>query len=280
MTGYCATHHRSPKTLSAYRTDLQQFAMVTGSDRALLQVDASHIEAWAATLVSNGQNPATIRRKLSSLRTFFAYWTRRGAIARSPFDQVAIELVTWRRLPKYLTAKELGALLRYVRRNASERDRAIVEVFVATAIRLGELIALNTSDIDLVETRLRIRGKGRRERQAFIVDPKGLSALRSQVKSRVRSTNEALFVNQRGKRLSPQGVANIVEGMASAAGLNRHVTPHMLRHTSATLLLRRGADLRIVQEMLGHASITMTQMYTHVANEHLREALERYQFRL
>jgi site-specific recombinase XerD len=152
-----------------------------------------------------------------------------------------------------------------------QRNRVIIEMLFATGIRVGELAALNVADIRSNEGTFRIVGKGSRERMAFVVDQAALTAIRGYLDSRseIDSSNPALFLNARGERLSTQGVANMIRQVSSEKGITRHITPHMFRHTIATLLLRNGTDIRLVQEFLGHSSITTTQRYTHISKDHL-----------
>jgi site-specific recombinase XerD len=184
-----------------------------------------------------------------------------------------------------MTLDEVAAILEAAQRCWSEqgtflalRNLAIIEVMFATGLRVGELVSLSLNDFRPMERSLLIHGKGRRERLAFFVEPHSYERITAYVAARVSiaTGSSALFVNASGTAISTQTVANVIRSLCVAAGVTKRVTPHTFRHTVATLLLRNGADLRVVQEILGHASITMTQRYTHVAKEHVRGALERH----
>jgi integrase/recombinase XerD len=157
------------------------------------------------------------------------------------------------------------------------RNLALVDLLFATGLRVGEVSALNVPDFFAREAVFRVKGKGGRDRLAVVVDEETLRIQRKylQVRARIETRSPALFLNSSGMRLTTQGIANVIKQLRAEAGIERHVTPHMLRHTVATLLLRNGVDIRIVQEFLGHASIATTQRYTHVTKEHLRGVLRK-----
>jgi integrase/recombinase XerD len=158
------------------------------------------------------------------------------------------------------------------------RNLALVDLLFATGIRVGEASALDVEDFLVAESVFRVQGKGGRPRLAFVVDEQTVRIQREHVETRsgVVTGSPALFLNASGERLSTQGMANIIAQFRNEAGIKRHVTPHMLRHTVATLLLRNGVDIRVVQEFLGHASIATTQRYTHIAKEHLIGVLRKH----
>jgi site-specific recombinase XerD len=157
------------------------------------------------------------------------------------------------------------------------RNLALVDLLFATGMRVGEVSSLNLVDFAVVDSCFRVKGKGGRDRLAFVVDEQTLRIQREHVylRSAIASDSLALFVNGSGKRLSTQGIANIISKFRKDAGIERNITPHMLRHTVATLLLRNGVDIRVVQEFLGHASIATTQRYTHITKDHLIEVLRK-----
>jgi len=291
LAGYFATHERSPKTLTAYTLDLRQFRSFLPRRASLRSLRSEQIEEWSARLKEDGYATASIRRKLASVRSFFAYWVRKRVIPYSPMSGIKIELAASRTLPNFLTLDEVAAILDVAHRAWLERrglgDRtellalrnlAIIEVMFATGLRVGELVSIRLTDFRPLERSLLIRGKGRRERLAFFVEPNSFERIQTWVATRHQTPaqTDALFVNAYGNALSTQTVANVIRTLCTHAGLTKRVTPHTFRHTVATLLLRNGADLRVVQEILGHASITMTQRYTHVAKEHVRGALEKH----
>jgi integrase/recombinase XerD len=158
------------------------------------------------------------------------------------------------------------------------RNLALVDLLFATGMRVGEVSALDLSDFLVEEAVFKVQGKGGRNRLAFAVDEKTLRIQREhlQARKRIESSSPALFLNASGRRLSTQGIANVIAQLRREAGIERHVTPHMLRHTVATLLLRNGVDIRVVQEFLGHASIATTQRYTHITKEHLIAVLRKH----
>ena len=302
LNGYFATNDRSKKTKSAYSSDLDQFKRFASEDTDVSAIGGGVIEQWAAHLRSEGYSPASMRRKMVTLRVFFSYWVRKGAIQESPFWRVKLSFGRTEQLPRTLTENEARALLAPTRRRqfkgsptvdaeiVSEcarassrnyrtlRDLALVDLLFATGLRVGEVSKLDLRDFDLQEAVFKVHGKGGRTRLAFAVDSRTRQLQREHLNLRLRinTVNSALFLNASGKRLSTQGIANVIGSLRRQAGIERHVTPHMLRHTVATLLLRNGVDVRVVQEFLGHASIVTTQRYTHVTKEHLVGVLRKH----
>lgn len=293
QTGYFATHDRSNKTKNAYRTDLDQFGQFAGEKSGIGNLGGDVIEGWAAHLRKENYAPASIRRKLVALRVFFSYWLRKGTITESPFWRVKLSVGRVMQLPRTLTENEARALIAQTqmrrRRNKLKgtagwntrgaggrdyrliRNAALVDLLFATGMRVGEVSALDVPDFLHQEATFHVHGKGGRSRLAFAVDNRTLRIQRQHLHARlqIKSESTALFLNASGERLSTQGIANVIRIAKQAAGIERNITPHMLRHTVATLLLRNGADVRVVQEFLGHASIVTTQRYTHVTKEHL-----------
>lgn len=297
LNGYFSTNDRSGKTKSAYHSDLDQFGKFAGADTVLTSVSAVMIESWASRLRVEGYSPASMRRKIVVLKVFFSYWLRRGEVPESPFWRVKLSLGRIEQLPRALTQMEMQNLFAQANRDyaASKvsrkgsvlakgqrtvpslrsyrvlRNFALVDLLFATGMRVGEASALNIEDFPVGEMVFKIQGKGGRHRLAFVVDENSvrLQCEHLEARSRLNCQCDALFVNAAGKRLSTQGMANIIAQVQRDAGIKRHITPHMLRHTVATLLLRNGVDIRVVQEFLGHASIATTQRYTHIAKEHL-----------
>ena len=285
VTGYFATHERSPKTVTAYSLDLRQFRAFLPRRVTLRGLKSEHIEEWSARLKEEGYATASIRRKLASVRSFFAYWVRKRVIPYSPMAGIRIELAASRVLPNFMTLDEVSAILHAAQKQWRDRgtflalrNLAIIEILFATGLRVGELVSLRLTDFRPMERSLLIQGKGRRERLAFFVVPASYDLITAYVTARqtTPALSETLFINVSGTALSTQTVANLIRTLCETAGVTKRVTPHTFRHTVATLLLRNGADLRVVQEILGHASITMTQRYTHVAKEHVRDAMEKH----
>jgi integrase/recombinase XerD len=297
LNGYFSTHERSNKTKTAYLSDLDQFADHAGENYKLQDLNSVLIEDWAARLRREKYAPASMRRKMVVLKVFCSYWVRRGELTESPFWRVHISYGRVVQLPRALTEVEIKELLaeadREVRaanirrkgfrlaRNCRSRltskeyralrNLALVDLLFATGMRVGEASTLNLQDFTPCESVFRIRGKGGRDRLAHLVDEQTvrIQMKHFEARSQIVTSSPSLFLNSAGERLSTQSMANIIGKCRRAAGISRHITPHMLRHTVATLLLRNGMDIRVVQEFLGHASIATTQRYTHVAKEHL-----------
>lgn len=291
LSGYFSTCRRSSKTLAAYHTDLTQLQAYIGASEALTNIGSEALEHWANELRSDGYASVSIRRKFATARVFFSYWVRKETIDRSPLWKIRLDLGRERVLPRSLTPSDAKRLMERVWRDvefcppsictAREsrflrlRNAAALEVLFATGIRVGELVSLSLRDWQEDDKSFVIKGKGSRQRLAFLPDDRSVQAMRMYLECRraIRLPQEALFLNAAGQRISTQGIARIIGETAKAAGVSVRVTPHMIRHTVATLLLRYGADIRIVQEVLGHASIATTQRYTHVSKEHMLSAL-------
>jgi tyrosine recombinase XerC len=271
----------SPHTIVAYRRDLEQFAaFLREQDHAWLDIDRRVARSYLAHLQRRQLAPATIARQLASLRTFYAYLVREGILSTHPLRGLGTPKQPYR-LPRFLSVEETVSLLAAPDGGTPQglRDRAILELLYASGLRVSELVGLDAGDVDWGRRELRVHGKGGHMRLALVGRP-ALRALRTYLQqgrpqlAKDRPT-AALFLNQRGGRLSDRSVRAMVSHYARAAGLQGQVTPHTLRHTFATHLLEGGADLRIVQELLGHARLTTTQRYTHVSRAHLREAYGR-----
>ena len=303
LSGYFSTHERAKKTEAAYSSDLAQFRVFLGGEFDLLSLGGAAVERWASHLRQMGYSPASSRRKIVVLKVFCSYWVRKGVLPESPFWRVKLSLGRVEQLPRALTEREMRALLSRARRNHSDagviqngkavppprtciassrdyralRDLALVELLFATGMRVGEASSLDIRDFFVRESAFRVQGKGGRDRLAFAVDEETVRIQRAHLdaRGRIKTESQALFVNASGGRLSTQGITNVIARLRREARIRRHVTPHMLRHTVATQLLRNGADIRIVQEFLGHASIATTQRYTHVTKEHLVRVLRR-----
>jgi site-specific recombinase XerD len=298
LSGYFSTNERTKKTKAAYCSDLTQFCVFAGECLLLKSVGGSLIERWCAHLRQKGYSPTSIRRKMVVLKVFCSYWVRRGSLRESPFWRVKLSYGRVEQLPRALSAREMRRLLSQAGRNNSSaatflndqraatklgslrpssseyrslRNLALVDLLFATGLRVGEVSSLNVQDFFTRESVFRVKGKGGRHRLAVVVDEETVRVQRKYLEARaqIETRSPALFLNSSGGRLTTQGIANVIARLREEAGIERHVTPHMLRHTVATLLLRNGVDIRIVQEFLGHASIATTQRYTHVTKEHL-----------
>ena len=271
----------SPNTVAAYRNDLGQLAEFVGErapdseTRGWSAVDAHMIASYLLELHSRGYSDTTRARKVASAKSLFAFLIEEGVVDTDPMDNVSSPKLG-RSLPDTLTVDEVDALLSAPTGDspAADRDRAMLELLYASGIRVGELVSLNLDDISLDQGAIRCFGKGSKERMVPIHD-RAADVLRAYL-GRGRpalakaQSGAALFLNSRGKRLSRQGFWLVLKRWAEQSGIRKRVTPHTLRHSFATHLLRGGAPLRHVQELLGHASITTTQVYTHLTSEHVR----------
>ncbi len=272
----------SRNTLEAYRSDLLQFGDFLDR-RALNVTEAGHgdLAAFLSELAAGaGERPpvaaATLQRKAACLRSFYRHLRREGVIEHDPTAELRGPRKT-QRLPRVLTREEVAALLSEPQGTepAALRDRALLEVMYACGLRASEAIGLQAGDVDLDEGVLRARGKGSKERLVPI-GRQAVAALRA-YEQRGRpalvgyKTEVHLFVNRRGGGLTRQGLYKIVQGHARGAGLEQKMSPHTLRHSFATHLLAGGCDLRSLQEMLGHADLATTQVYTHLSAERLKD---------
>lgn len=297
VSGYFSTNERTKKTRAAYVSDLAQFQAFAGAEVLLKSLSGSLIERWCAHLRQQEYSPTSIRRKMVVLRVFCSYWVRKGFLKESPFWRVKLSYGRVEQLPRALSARDMRKLLSQARRSHSSarpavdgektsrlgslsasspdyrslRNLALIDLLFATGMRVGEVSSLDVQDYFTRESVFRVKGKGGRDRLAVVVDDESVRVQRKYLEARagMATRSSALFLNSSGTRLTTQGIANVVAQLREKAGIERHVTPHMLRHTVATLLLRNGADIRIVQEFLGHASIVTTQRYTHVTKEHM-----------
>ena len=299
-----SVRNSSPHTIRSYENDLAQFLkFLTPPGTALPPLqDVTHlmIREYLAQLHDQQLEKSTIARKLAAIRSFFKYAVREGLIVRNPARMVATPKLP-KRIPAVLSAEDLNAFLDSVateppaagarrKRNSAKdasrlmvrRDRAILELLYASGLRVSELTGLNLGDMDRRELMLRVRGKGRKER----IVPYGGKAqqaleayepLRDKLlqKSGARGDREAVFLNHFGTRLTPRSVARIVKKYARLANVNWDLHPHSLRHAFATHLLADGADLRAIQELLGHSSLSTTQRYTHATIRQLLEVFDK-----
>jgi integrase/recombinase XerC len=262
----------SPHTLRSYRVDLEEFAHTAGDVPA--HVDARAVRAYVARLHARRLAPASIARKLAAVRSWFRFLVRRGVLRANPAREVRTPKVP-RMLPNFLPIDESAMLVdgRAIAGHARERDVAILELLYASGLRVAELTGLDVEDVDQETKTVRVVGKGDKER--FV--PFGRAAERALVSwlAQRGDARGALFLNARGRRLSVRSVHTIVRRAAKAAGIARRVTPHTLRHTFATHLLDGGADLRVIQEFLGHSRLSTTQRYTHVGADQLMRVYDR-----
>jgi integrase/recombinase XerC len=270
-----STRGASAHTLRAYRGDLEELArfLAAHETSAPRQVGPRHLRLFLAHLTERGLARASIQRKLSAARSLFKQLSRRGEIEVHPAHGLR-QARAARKLPGCLEAGDVERLLAAPnpRRALGRRDRAILELMYSAGTRAAETVGLDTGDLDLERGVARVRGKGNKQRLAAL-GPPSVAALRAYLAdpARPRTSARAVFVNARGGRLTTRSLGRIVEHAVRDAGILRRVTPHMLRHSFATHLLDRGCDLRGVQELLGHAHLVTTQIYTHVSIERLKD---------
>jgi integrase/recombinase XerD len=267
----------SRNTLDAYRSDLLQYGrFLEERQRSALDAGPADVSEFLESLAKGGSSPATIHRKSACLRSFYRHLRRDGLLENDPTATLSTPRRS-RKLPQVLTRGEIEKLLSQPRGTepAALRDRALLELMYACGLRASEAIGLELMDVDLHEGVLRARGKGSKER-VVPIGQAALKALRIYLErgrpGLVKGGGEAhLFVNFRGNQLTRQGLYKIVRRHALTAGLADRMSPHTLRHTFATHLLAGGCDLRSVQEMLGHADVSTTQLYTHLSSERLKD---------
>ncbi|MGH7366868.1 MAG: tyrosine recombinase XerC [Candidatus Rokuibacteriota bacterium] len=260
----------SPHTLRSYAADLSEFTRFLAEEKVggWEVVDTRMVRAFLARLHRRRLAKATIARKLAAVRSCFRFLARRGALEVNPARQVRSPRLG-RRLPSFLPVDEAAALLSPAPEpsRAGARDRALLELLYASGLRVAEGCGLDLDDLDEARRTVRVVGKGDKER-VVPVGETALEALAAYLAMRGRRRG-ALFLNARGGRLTPRSAHRIVGARARQAGISQRVTPHTLRHSFATHMLGAGADLRLIQELLGHSRLSTTQRYTHVSPEHL-----------
>jgi len=272
-----AERNVSPYTIRNYTTDLCGSEKVKGfftflkerNISSLDKVDRQVLRDYMAYLVGQGIVKASIARKLSAIRSFYRYLVREGILASNPIEKASSPKLD-KRLPSFLTLDEVERLLNSpdLSTPQGQRDRALLELLYASGLRVSELVGLDLGEVNLDTNEIRVWGKGSKERVVLMGSPasEALSNYLRQGRPRLlggKKTN-ALFINRYGQRIPERRVQKMLEYYAKKAGIEKRVHPHILRHTFATHLLDGGADLRVVQELLGHARLSSTQIYTHV----------------
>ena len=273
----------SPNTLDAYSRDLKNFSIYSQDlNETCLTVDKDLIRSFIQTLSKEGKSSRTQARMRSSLRTFFIFLKEEELIDISPIEGIATPQLE-RKLPIYLSIQEMNSLLAAIDRSRSqgERDNAIVETLYACGLRVSELIGLRMRDIYRKDEVLRIIGKGNKERVVPIYEKalKALDIYINEVRVHIKlkkGFEDHVFLNQRGSSLSRVYIFKMISSLASLAGIKKKIGPHTIRHTFATHLIQNDADIRVIQVLLGHESITTTEIYTHLEQNHLRKTLLKY----
>ena len=279
----------SPNTVAAYRNDLTQLVgHITGLDagrnpQSWSDVGPRFLSEYIAALHERDYSTATIARKIASIKAFFGFLAEEGEVTQNPTENLASPRLG-RTLPKLLTEEEVERLLDQPLQSDgpdSLRDNAMLELMYATGLRVSELTNLDIRDVNLTDQYVRCMGKGSKERVVPLY-PKAVKAVETYVNQgrpgllgQRRREETALFLNRRGGRLTRQGFWLILKGHAQNAGITGTISPHALRHSFATHLLAGGASLRNVQELLGHASISTTQIYTHITDERIKSGYDR-----
>lgn len=282
---YCSLQKRlDSKTIKAYRIDLSQFIAYI-SVTQLTDITQDTLERYISHLHQNYQ-PKTVKRKIASLKTAFRYFEYKRLISQNPFSKMQIKFREPILLPKTIPLhvvecllktiyhQQLNARTAYQRKNAV-RDAAVCELLFATGMRISELCSLNTNDVNLQDGTILIYGKGSKERRLQLGNTDVIAALEkynTEFSSEIASCHR-FFANQSGKPLSDQAVRRMINKYTKLAALDLHITPHMFRHTFATSLLEADVDIRYIQEMLGHSSINITEIYTHVTLSKQRDIL-------
>ena len=282
---YCQNQKRlDSKTLKAYRIDLKQFH----SDLSITetnQITSEILEKYIANLHQT-YKPKTVKRKIASLKAFFRYLEYKEIIDRNPFNRIQIKFREPTILPKTIPLQTVETFLSaiytqrstaptpYQKRNAL-RDAAVIELLFATGMRITELCSLKALDVNLYEKTILIYGKGSKERKLQIGNDDVINILQEYKENFMEEIQICghFFVNQSGRPLSDQAVRRMINKYSSLAAIESHITPHMFRHTFATSLLEADVDIRYIQEMLGHSSINITEIYTHVAMSKQRDIL-------
>jgi integrase/recombinase XerC len=273
-------------TLKSYREDMQALVEYLQDSRGCLpdaaEISTLDLRTYVAAMHEAGYAKTSISRRLASLRSFFRFAQREGLATQNPAKPLRNPRPE-RKLPHFLTTDEIQKLLDGppANRPSGLRDRALLETMYSAGLRVGELVALNDEDLDLETGVARVRGKGRKERLSHL-GSYAVRAIRYWLAARKLHPREAaargkapVFTNKFGRRLTTRSVGRMIEQLLLQTGLDQRTTPHTLRHSFATHLLDRGADIRSVQELLGHKSLVTTQIYTHVSTAGLRAAYER-----
>jgi len=262
----------SGHTLLNYRVDLDEFFKFLGTT-PVENVEYPDLRRFLAQLKGRNLKPRSVSRKLSSLRSFFKFLQREKAIKSNP-AQLLVTPKLDKPLPHFMSEEETVQLIESPKSGKanSPRDRAIFEILYSTGIRVSELVGLNVEDVDFIGNIIKVMGKGKKERMVPIGD-QALNALKDYMDAG-KADHPFVFANKNGTRLSDRSVRNIINKYILEQAMTQHVTPHMFRHSFATHLLNHGADLRSVQELLGHVNLSTTQIYTHLTTEKIKKVYD------
>lgn len=259
----------SAHTILNYKLDLYEFSKFIGNV-SVETIEYTTLRRFLAHMREVSLKPRSVARKLSSLRSFFKYLQREKIISKNPASLLVTPKLD-KPLPHFLSEAEAVQLIEAPKsdKSSDHRDKAIFEVLYSTGMRVSELVGLDIEDVDFIGNIVRVMGKGKKERIIPIGDT-ALAALQAYVDKR-KHTSKVLFLNKSGTRLGDRSVRNIINKFILKEAMAKHVTPHMFRHSFATHLLNRGADLRSVQELLGHVNLSTTQIYTHLTTDKLQK---------
>ena len=276
---YCSAERGlSPRTLAAYTQDLAEFQRYVASvGEPTLDTCNAILLVQYSKYLKGERNLAltTVKRRMACLRAMLNWCERRGLIKASPFHGVDLTIRLPKRLPRCLTASELRALF-HARATAPAIDALALLLLFTTGVRVGELSAVRVGDVDLEARTIRVHGKGDRERQVFLPGEGTVAEIVAQISTRPQAEQRSdapLLANRKG---APAGTPRLRAGLrrlSQKAGITRRITPHMLRHSAATTLMEAGVDIRFVQRLLGHRSISTTELYTHVSDERLKRVI-------
>ena len=262
----------SDHTIINYQIDLDEFFDFLNG-QPFKEVDYSVLRRYVAHIRQRNLKPRSVARKLSCLRSFFKYLHREGVIEKNPATLLLTPKLD-KKLPMFLSEDETVALLDSPRQDklSEWRDKAIFETLYSTGIRVSELVGLNENSVDMIGNIIRVMGKGKKERIVPIGE-KAIEAIR-EYRAQRPGKSQALFLNKSGQRLSTRSIRNIINKHLHNTSILKKVSPHAIRHSFATHLLNRGADLRSVQELLGHQNLSTTQIYTHLTTEKLKSVYD------
>ena len=285
------TRGLSPHTVRAYGGDVEVLAAHLGAQTRVKSISADRLQDLVGTMRRAGMSDSSIRRRVAGIRSFSQWLLASHLIESDSWFDVPLRLPVARSLPRAVPETELSLLLHYLSaaagmvagatssdafRRANERTTLLaVGLMIATGVRVGELVGISCSDLDIPSGTVRVTGKGRRERTVYLPGQwiSRLCHVHIATRSELASNHQLLLFNRAGDPLSPAAMRTRLTVAARKAGLRRHITPHMLRHSAATQLLESGVDIRYVQQLLGHASITTTEIYTHVTDHALRRMI-------
>lgn len=276
----------SPHTVRAYLSDAKALEDFLGETRAIVELSPEDIECFAEHLLASGLKRSSARRRVAGIRKLCSWLSSNGWLDSNPAVRCRVKPARERTLPKALSTRDAARLLNHLksrsdaacqtagtRHSPATSTYLAVALMVATGLRVGELASLTVGDIDLDGGSIRVVGKGRRERVVYVPPGQLLSNLDEYLTQRSAAQNDPLIANRSDRGLTTAALRDRISRAARRAGIERRITPHMLRHTCATHLLDAGVDIRIVQRLLGHASISTTEIYTHVSDVSLRRAI-------